>query len=202
MSVQILAQGLGDLADYVKSLPDLTEEAVALAVNDTARDEEVAIRRDMEAQINFPKGYLKGDRYGIRRRATKQLAEAVISGRDRPTSLARFAEGATIKNSRGRPIFVRVKSGQQAKLDRAFLIELRNGNLGLAIRLPQGQSPDAAYKPVQLTRRGGQLEPVWLLYGPSVDQVLRGVASERGPEIATSLQRNFSRQFSRLTSRG
>lgn len=202
MSVQIIATGLKDMLEYVQAVPELAEEAQALAVNDTARDEEVAIRRDMEAQINFPKGYLSGERYGIRRRATRQLAEAVISGRDRPTSLARFAGGANVANSRGRPIFVRVKSGQTAKLDRAFLIELRNGNVGLAIRLPEGQEPDKAYKPVQLTRRGGQLEPIWLLYGPSVDQVLRGVSADRAPQIAERLQRNFLRQFSRISSRG
>lgn len=202
MSIQIIATGLKDMVEYIESLPEFAEEAQALAVNDTARDEEVAIRRDMETQINFPKGYLSGERYGIRRRATRQLAEAVISGRDRPTSLARFAGGATVANSRGRPIFVRVKSGQTVKLDRAFLIELRNGNVGLAIRLPEGQEPDKAYRPVQLTRRGGQLEPIWLLYGPSVDQVLRGVADDRAPQIAERLQKNFLRQFSRISSRG
>lgn len=205
MSVGFVVKGLEDAKRLYERMPDLVNEAAYFAVNDTLRDEEVAVRRDMETQINFPKGYLrKSDRYGIGKRATKGSLEGRLYGRDRPTSLARFAGGATRENSRGRSIFVRVsKTGGTVELKRAFIIQLRNGNLGLAIRLPEGQSPDRAYKPVQLTQNNGKkLLPIWLLYGPSVDQVMSGVITGRTNEIQDALSRNFDRQLRRLTSRG
>ena len=161
--------------------------------------------REMRKQVNFPSKYLNSDRLGIRREANRTTLEAVISGRDRPTSLARFSPGATPQNSRGRPLFVTVKPGQTKKFVRnngkpsAFLIPLRGGNTGLAIRLPKGQEPSSAYRPVPLTRNGGKETGVWLLYGPSVDQVLKGVSTDVGQDVAGMLERNFLRQFTRLT---
>lgn len=202
MTVGILANGLREFARFVDSIPKAANEAAFFAVTDTTRDAMPVIRKEMSRQINFPNGYLNTERLGVRRKPTRTTLEAVISGRDRPTSLARFAEGATVANSRGRPVFVRVKAGRQVKLQRAFLLDLKNGNQGLAIRLPAGQAPDAAYKPVQLTRFGGKPQDVWLLYGPSVDQVLKGVIPDVSPQIQDMLSRNWLRHFSRLTSRG
>lgn len=199
MSVSILANGLGDFTRFVTELPETAVEAAYLAVNETTRDVQPLLKRKMRQQINFSNAYLNADRFGVRRKATRATLEAVISGRDRPTSLARFAEGATVANSRKRPIIVRVKAGQKKTLNRAFLVNLRNGNIGLAIRLPKGQSPSSAYKPVPLTRGGGKETGAWLLYGPSVDQVLRGVSDEVAPDVNDMLSRNFFRQFTRLT---
>lgn len=201
MTAKILANGLAEFARFTESLPELAVEAAYLAVSDTSRDAVPLLKREMRKQINFPSSYLTSDRIGVRRKPTRVTLEAVISGRDRPTSLARFAEGATVANSRKRPIFVRVKAGKQTRLNRAFLVTLKNGNVGLAIRLPKGQSPSNAYKPVALTRGGGRETGAWLLYGPSVDQVLRGVSDDVQPDILGMLDRNFFRQFTRL-SRG
>jgi hypothetical protein len=209
MSVSIVANALKEVSDYFEKLPALATEAAYFAINDTARDEEVAIRREMESQVNFPSGYLRKDsRFGIRSKATLRSLQAVISGRDRPTSLARFAEGATFENSRRRPLTVRVKPGKSTTFTRsdgkpsAFLVKLRNGNTGLAIRLPSGERPSDAYKPVPLTQKNGEETGVWLLYGPSVDQVLNGVIGDRSPKIADAVARNFFRQFDRLSRRG
>lgn len=199
MTATILAAGLSDFARFVEQLPDLAVEAAYLAVNEAARDTVPAIKRQMRKEINFPSGYLNKDRLGVRRKATKDRLEAVISGRDRATSLARFAEGATRENTRGRPITVKVKTGHQTRLNRAFIVDLKNGNKGLAIRLPKGQTPSSAYKPVPLTRGGGKETGAWLLYGPSVDQVMKGVAGEVQTDIGEMLSRNFLRQLSRLT---
>lgn len=199
MTVSVLAEGLLDFKRYVEELPDLATEAAYFAVSDTTRDALPLLKRTARKQINFSNAYLNSDRLGIRKRPTRVTLESVISGRDRPTSLARFAEGATVQNSRKRPIVVRVKAGQKKTLNRAFLVNLRNGNVGLAIRLPKGQSPSSAYKPVPLTRGGGKETGAWLLYGPSVDQVLRGVSDDVSPEIMEMLNRNFLRQFTRLT---
>lgn len=201
MSASIVATGLKEALDFFDEFPEITTSAAVLAVNDSARDTVPAMRRKMLKQIAFPRDYLNADRLGIRKKASRGSIEAVISGRDRPTSLARFAEGATPENSRGRPIFLKVKPGQVRKLVRsdgkpgAFLVRLRNNNIGLAVRLPPGQSLENSQKAVQLS------DNVYLLYGPSVDQVLKDVAEEETPDIGRRLTNNFFRQFTRL-SRG
>lgn len=203
MSVAILADALKDITEYFEALPDIATRAAVLAINDTARDSEVDFRNEMQKQINFPNGYLKGNRFGVRRKATRGSIEAVISGRDRPTSLARFAEGATPENSRGRPLTLKVKAkGRKVKLARrsdgkpsAFLLRLKNNNIGLAVRLQPGEKLAMSTKAVEL---GNNL---YLLYGPSVDQVFQDVAEKGTPEVQRIASQKFFRQFARL-SRG
>ncbi len=200
MSAIVLATGLKEFARFAEELPELATQAAYLAVNDTSRDAVPLLKREMRKQINFPSKYLNQDRLSVRRKATRVSLEAVISGRDRPTSLARFAPGATAENSRKRPIYVKVKgSGGQERLNRAFIVDLKNGNRGLAIRLPKGEAPRDAYKPVPLTRGGGKSTGAWLLYGPSVDQVLKSVSGDVSSELTDMLDKNFLRQFNRLT---
>lgn len=196
MSVGIIANGLRDLAHYYERLPEATVEAAFLAINDSARDAVPAISRKMITQVAFTRQYLSKERLGIRRKANRNSLEAVISGRDRPTSLARFARGATVANSRGKPLFVQVKPGQVRKMPRAFLVNLKNGNTGLAVRLKPGETLTNSDKAVRLDNN------VYLLYGPSIDQVMRGVSEEMGPEIIESVSKKFLRQFGRVTARG
>ena len=81
-----------------------------------------------------------------------------------------------------------MKPGLAQRLDRAFFVQLRAGqsgalgNTGLAIRLPEGQRPSAAYKPKQMGRN------LWLLYGPSIDQVFDDVALEMSDDLAEKLE--------------
>ena len=199
MTATILAAGLDEFVKFTEDLPDLMVEAAYFAVNDTSRDTVPILKRKMRKEVNFPSGYLNRQRLSVSRKATRVRLEAVISGRDRPTSLARFAPGATLKNSVKRPIFVKVKAGNQRRLERAFLVKLKNDNIGLAIRLPKGEAPRDAYKPVPLTRGGGQPTGAWLLYGPSVDQVMKGVADETQDDVLDALNRNFFRHLARLT---
>ena len=73
------------------------------------------------------------------------------------------------------------------------MVRLRNGNIGLAVRLKDGELPINTHSEVMLA------DNVWLLYGPSVDQVLSGVADDVAPGIQRSLSKQFLRQFARLT---
>lgn len=207
MTAQIIATGLDEFARFFESVPDLANEAAFFAVNDTSRDTVPLLKRTMRKQINFPSKYLNAERLSIRRKATRSRLEATISGRDRPTSLARFAEGATPENSRKAPIIVHVKPGKKKVLNKpssktkAFLVRLRNNNIGLAVRLPKGETLSNSEGAIPLTRGKRPDENVYLLYGPSVDQVLQGVIPDSTDEITRMLQSNFLRQFTRL-SRG
>lgn len=206
MTATIVASGLDEFARFFESVPDLAKEAAFFAVNDTSRDTIPLLKRTMRTQINFPSKYLNAERLSVRRRATRASLEATISGRDRPTSLARFAEGATPENSRRAPIIVQIKPGKKKVLNKpgakvkAFLVRLRNNNVGLAVRLPKGQTLKNSQGAIPLTRGKRPDENVYLLYGPSVDQVLQGVIPESTDEITAMLQKNFLRQFNRLSN--
>lgn len=194
MSALIVATGLKEMSRFFEALPDIAEEAAVLAINDTVQREGLTlIKKDMRDQVNFPAGYLEGDRLKPTRFAGRGKLEAVIRGRDRPTSLARFAEGQTPANTRGQGVRVRVKRGQTEVLRKAFLVNLRNGNIGLAVRVKGGESLRNTESAVRLA------DNLWLLYGPSVDQVLQGVAVDRADEIIDIVGQKFLRQFGRLS---
>lgn len=189
----IVVNGLEEVKQYLALMPERATKAASLAINQTAdRSGLTAIRRAMREEAAFPAGYLeKPKRLGVTKRAKQTDLEAVITGRSRPTSLARFVSGKT----------VRVNPGRSRQLSQAFLVKLKAGqgpvsedsfNLGLAIRLRKGEV--IANKREMAPFAAG----LYLLYGPSVDQVFRTVAASEAPEIADLLIAEFKRQFARL----
>lgn len=197
MSVFVQGNFLKEAREFFEEFPQISEQAAVMSINQVAERKAVPmIRRDAESQVAFPSGYLDSpDRLEVSRKATASNIEAVVTARDRPTSLARFAPGQSPESTRGKGVTVTVKKGRSRTLQRAFMVRLKNGNVGVAIRLKPGERPDRAYKPVALANN------VYLLYGPSVDQVVRTVAEESLPEIGEFLSKEFYRQFTRL-SRG
>lgn len=182
----IAVEGLSDLpADR----PKFAENA-AKAINRTSERSRAAASRIMRQQVAFKAGYLaRQDRLGITKKASQSDLESVITGRHRPTSLAQFARGG---GRRG--VNVEVQPGIVRRLNKAFFVKLRSGNTdagpgnrGLAIRLPEGKVPDRAYKPTPLGKG------LWLLYGPSIDQVFDDVATEISPDSADFLEAEFLR---------
>ncbi len=205
MSVGIVADALKDIQRFFDALPEETLSAAVLAINEAAGDAVPSIRKEMRKQINFPAGYLEGGRLSLKRKANKATLEAVIAGRDQPTSLARFVPaGATPANSRGRELSLQVKPGVRARTQRAWLVNLRNGNVGLAVRLKPGESlrNSTGAKLLAGANHKRPDQNVYLLYGPSVDQVFRGVAAEMSDEILRRATANFIRQFGRFTGNG
>lgn len=203
MSASITATALDGFKKFFDELPDIANDAARMAINDTVEREGLTlIKRDMRDQVNFPTGYLEGDRLKVTKKASNGSLEAVIRGRDRPTSLARFAEGQNIGNTRGRGVRVTVDRGATKVLRKAFLVQLRSGNTGLAVRLKDGETLRNSQGAVQLTQDGGRSTNIWLLYGPSVDQVFRGVANERADDLAEMVSEKFMRQLARLSFNG
>ena len=88
-----------------------------------------------------------------------------------------------------------MKRGRTKTLRKAFLVNLRNGNVGLAVRLKQGETlQNKTYgKPVMLGKN------LYLLYGPSVDQVFRTVADDSLPMLGEEVSKEFFRNFARLS---
>lgn len=208
MPARISSVGLTQAAEFMEDQPRVAKRAARLSINDTTRRRVVPdSRREMQKQVAFPTGYLKDKRrFGIRKLATEADLEAVVSARFRPTSLARFATGSqTIQGARRRGgIRVSVNRGGAKFLRRAFFVRLRRGqdtsdgfNLGLAVRLRPGERLRGRRK----GSAGVMLdENVALLYGPSVDQVFRDVSTTESPRFAQNLEREFLRQYVRLSS--
>jgi len=143
----------------------------------------------MLRQVNFPRGYLRGNnaRLKVTQKASDGNLEAVITGRSEPTSLARFVTSATKSGG----VRVSVKPGSSRQIKNGFLINLRAGatslgNKGLAVRT-DGRKPRGAYKPKEIA------PGLWLLYGPSVDQVFRSVRSDITPSVEDYLSNEFLR---------
>lgn len=174
--------------------PKFAENA-AKAINRTTERSRAAASKEIRQQVAFSPSYLsRPDRLSITKKASRTDLESIITGRHRPTSLATFARGARKIGPRRTAVNVEVQPGLVRRLDKAFFIRLRSGNTdagpgntGLAIRLPKGKVPDRAYKP---TRIGDSL---WLLYGPSIDQVFDDVANDISPQAADFLEAEFLR---------
>jgi hypothetical protein len=92
---------------------------------------------------------------------------------------------------------MRGRQVHDAHIETSFGVRLglRNGNTGLAVRLKPGEKIKGSTGAVQMA------ENLYLLYGPSVDQVFRGVAEDRSGDLMNMVSSKFLRQFARL-SRG
>lgn len=204
-SPRISTVELLDLADYMQSRPEKARRAASMAINDTARFAVPAYRRTMKEQVNFPAGYVEDPkRFGQTKKASPTDLEAAITARFRPTSLARFSNGTPSIEGARRAGGVRVrvnKGGGATFLKGAFFVRLRRGqdtsdgfNVGLAIRLKPGES-------LRGRRKGGSGvrldENLYLLYGPSVDQVFQDASVSESPAVADKLVREFTRQWVR-----
>ena len=180
----------------IEDLPAAIVRAARQAVNRTTDRARTLNAREIRNQVNFPAQYLSpnGDRLTVVKKASGDDLEGVVRGRSRPTALARFSTGSPGGNAK-KGVRLAVKPGSSVVMERAFLFKLRAGgdsietrnNLGLAIRTPRGRRPDNAYKPVKIA------DGLWLLFGPSIDQVFRGTARDSAPEVARLLEQEFLR---------
>lgn len=192
--------------DTLRSFDEIPAEIIKVArltINAATRRAYAQSGREIRRQVNFPASYVTGQkgRLQITKFATNNDLEGVITGRQRPTSLARFVNGSiSVGGARKAGVRVEVKPGSVQRLPGAFLIKLRAGsaaidtksNLGLAVRTKNGRPPPG-YKPLPLGKN------LWLLYGPSIDQVFysartkRGVAEDISPNIENFMEKEFLR---------
>lgn len=170
--------------DVLDGLDPKITKAAKLAVNAAIRKAQTLGARSMQRQINFPGSYLTGadGRLSIARFATDSSLEAVLRGRDRPTSLARFVSGGAKVGKKG-GVSVEVDPGVAKRMPSAFAIKLKNNNIGLAIRTKNPPSMGAK-------KLGDNL---YLLYGPSVDQVFNMTREQISDDVEEYLNAEFTR---------
>jgi hypothetical protein len=201
MSWGVFIEGLEGLSDIPQLDDQVRRLKAAQALNRTAKHGRTKISDSIHDQVNYPVGYLKPStgRLTVVGNATRANLEVRIRARGAPTSLARFTVGNPKPSAPG-GVTVMVSPGRARFMRRAFVMKLRSGNndietknnLGLAMRLRPGET-------VQNKRYFRRVESnLYLLYGPSVDQVFRsqdggGVASDTADYLSEFLEDEFSR---------
>lgn len=187
----VFVEGLGALRDVDQLKSDI-ELAAVRAINRTADHSRTLAAREIREQVAFPPAYLSpsGGRLTVSQKARRGDLEARVRGRHRPTSLARFATSVTKKGAT-----IQVKPGVARFMPRAFLVRLNQGagrtdtknNKGLAIRLKPGETLRNKIKAIRLANG------LYLLYGPSIDQVFRTVSEDISDDSAEFLENEFLR---------
>lgn len=193
-------RGIEDLKSYLGSIPGNVDRAAALAVSSATRYAYTLGRRRIQEEVNLPTGYLTGSeggspRFYISRKPTRTDPVGAVRGRVRATSLYRFVTGQSKRN--GIRVAVSKRNGSR-RIPRGFAIKLRNGNLGVAVRLPKGEDLRGKKNPgIMYGSRGGgnRKTNLFLLYGPSVQQVFNTVAPDIAPEVSSYLNSEFRRQI-------
>lgn len=200
MSISLNTVSLDQFSALVDSAPDKARRAASLAINDTARKYRTIAKREMLKQVAWPSSYLGNATEGrlqVSRFSSPTDLNAAITGRWQPTSLARFAKNRPSNARawpRGRSIQIMIKPGTVRQFDHAFFLNLKNGNLGLAVRVKSDDELRGS------TAARLIFPHVYLLYGPSVNQVFRGVSKDLVPGASLQLAQEFNRQFTRLTN--
>lgn len=206
MTVFIEATGIKEYKRFLEQFPEVAPRAASIALNQTTERTGMRLARtEMLRQIAFPTGYLAPPRFSVTRKASPSNLLSVMSGQFTPTPLARFAgaqrsrfvTARTQHRKTPRPtIRVQIKPGHIVELPRAFFVNLKNGNVGIGIRLKPGEA--LLHTIGARVIASGPLKGVALLYGPSVDQVFRTVAADITPDLLLALDAEFYRQFARM----
>ncbi|KAE8546151.1 hypothetical protein [Marinobacter nauticus] len=197
--------GNKELQDYLEKYPKVARNAARMAINDTIRRGRRQAKQEILKQVNLMPSYVNKTRLTENLASNDNLTGSIV-GRRRPTSLARFDVNQLYKPNRSKPgrkkagLSVKVKRSRK-KIPNAFLVNLKAGNQdganqGLAIRVPAGKKPRRRFNAKPLYKN--ENTNVYLLYGPSIQQVFDDVAEDLQPELTTYLNREFRRQFGRL----
>jgi len=187
------AVGIAGLYESFSGLAKNNPRYASMAVNDASRKTITLGKKYMPTIVNINAGYFNKDRYFVKSFSNPQTLTAIVAGRDKPTSLSAFApKQGGLRDGfiayRGM-INAAVKPGGGSSFE-AYLLRLRSGNLGLAVR--SQTAPSKAYRPKQVGQTG-----LWLLYGPSVNQVFKSARSAMAPDIMNYLTSEYLRQLNR-----
>lgn len=205
MSISVDLRDVLELEDFLGAVPEVTRQAASQAINSVIAGPGLAeYRKGIADQIELPTGYLNNDRLGVTQKATPSRLEGRITGRQRATSLARFATTGSVGSKGGVSVKVK-KGGGSTFIQSAFKVRLKAGstldndnfNVGLALRLKPGQTVFGKKDTSRMVRLDAN---VVLLYGPSIDQVLRNdVADAKTPAVVDKIATEFFRNFQRLS---
>ena len=193
--------GIKSYEQLLKALGRGVEPAAAYAINEAAVFARRAGAKEIAHEVNLKPAYIDSKLTVTKRADTRDL-EAVVTGRDRPTSLARFAQGTPKFGKQRQAPRVRVKAkGGGAPIRNGFFMRLKRGsavisaennNIGLAVRLKPGERVTNKTNMVPIGSGG-----LYLLYGPSVAQAYRSASQETADAVAENLAARFTHHLGR-----
>ena len=194
--IVVSSTGIRGLEDAIRRQPEIARKAAQFAVNDTIEWSRVRIKAGILQQVAVPADSITPARFGITRRAKPNALEAALSASNQGLGLIRFVTSPRV--ARAKSPTVRIKPGGAAvKMERAFLIPTpgaKTASFALAVRAPGGLAKSRAARRIPGS-------DVYILSGPSPNQLLANIAPTLLPTIQTRLQQEYARQFERL-SRG
>jgi hypothetical protein len=119
---------------------------------------------------------------------------AVKLGINTASSVRRKTRKDTGKTRLRIGVQVEVKPGHVIDMPTAFVVNF-NGNLQVAIKLKNGRFPPGFDKKIIDAEPLGKRGDLYVLYGPSVDQVFDKVRGQIEPDVMAFAQAEFRRQF-------
>ena len=175
----------------VEQYPEVARRAASLAVNDAAEWGANLARRKMASQVRLPADVLTGARFGIVQRASQVSIEAIVRASPNPLGLSRFVTGS--KEPRSRNPATAIKPGSAPFVwKRGFLMPTPNGADGVALAVRTNG-------PLRSSRAARQIaKNLYILSGPSPNQIFMTVAKDILPALQTRLDGEFARQYERL----
>jgi len=193
MSLTIDKRQVSLARKFIRGTIKAAGKAQFRAVNRVASKFRTASSKAIRGQVRLPASYVN-ENLTINQKATERNPTAVISGRKRPTRLARYgakqlalaAGSARGDRLRGIPsgkkqagVSVSVsRQGGRKKMRGAFLLPLKNsGVMGVFVRTGSGK------------------KDIEHLYGPSVDQVFRSVRDDLKPDVSKELVKEYRAQL-------
>jgi hypothetical protein len=203
-----------DFSRSFDGLQDAVRKSAAFALNEGARFGRVRQIDKMADEINLPRSYMSRRMDVAKAYPGQPVLQAKLRGTHVPVSLSRFLARPSLRNTPNArstvgKVSVRVlKKGAAKDMKRAFLVRLRKGkeltsdqyNVGLAMRLPNSAAVTGRKKPLRALDRGTRTS-LFLLHGPSVDQLFRReVDTEHAlnQPVLNAIEREFFRQLKRL----
>jgi hypothetical protein len=197
MSVEVEMVGLEALKSYFRTSEERADVAARLSVTDTSAFARRLSSKEIRAQTRFTVSYL-GEDGRLEVVKTADPNEAIVRGRHRATSLANPIFNQTTpffgRPAKGRRVVVRVaRDSGGSEIKGGFFVNLRGGNIGLAVRSKDGRPPSRGARPIF----GGS---AFLLYGPSVGQIAFDVFPDIAPDVSAHLIDRFVYHFERLAN--
>lgn len=187
-SYMVLLEGLSEAEAAILSPEDIAK-LERMAINKIADKARTSASKAIRERWNFKAGYLDPKLRVVKKASDNDLV-AIVKGEDQPRMLARFSTDTVESSKKKGGVSLEVRLGMARFMRKAFIIRLRNDNLGLAWRSKDGSAPTLASKPKEIS------PGLFILYGPSVDQAFRTVLDRGG--LANKTQEDVYDEFYRL----
>lgn len=175
--------------NIAESLDSSVRKSMATTINKTAKWAKDEISDVIYNTINFPNGYLEESNRLTNTETTEFLLRAQVKGRDKPTSLARFATGPN------KDLTVHVlKANAPVRNFNGWRATMKNGNAGLMTAVEKGMIPKGApgARLMKSISAKNKKYDIFLLYSYSVDQAMNRVLNDKSLNLVDKVSNKMA----------